>query len=110
MTKHTTKSRKSAPSSVDFQYSSDRILTKGIIPMVNEMAELLPDEMKPHGREIAGTLNISVLAIIAIFMVGAAVATLTGHSDQIMNIFAADIAGVGTLAVGKIAYTVKKTL
>jgi hypothetical protein len=102
--------RKTTPEAVGFQYSADGVSSKGLIPLMNEMAELLPENMKPYGRQIAGTLNISVSAIMAIFMIGITVATLTGHSDQIMNIFAADIMCVGILAVASIAHTVKKTL
>ena len=95
---------------VDFQYSTNGIPQKGLFPLMNEMAELLPENMKPSGRQIAGTLNISVSAIMAIFVIGASVATLTGHSDQLMNIFAADIMCVGILAVASITHTIRKSL
>jgi hypothetical protein len=102
--------RKTFPEAVGFQYGTNGIPPKGLIPLMSEMAELLPEDMKTYGRQIAGTLNISISAMMAIFMIGASVATLTGHSDQIMNIFAADIMCVGILAVASITQTFKKTL
>ena len=102
--------RKTTPITAGFQYNTDGIPPKGLIPLMNEMAELLPENMKPSGRQIAGKLNISVSAIMAIFLIGASVATLTGHSDQITSIFAADIMCVGILAVASITHTIRKTL
>ncbi len=93
-----------------FQYGTDGIPSKGLIPIMNDLADQLPDDMRPHGKRIVGLLNISVISVFAIFLIGATVASLTGHSDQIMNIFAYDITGVGIATVGAIAYTLKKTL
>lgn len=110
MTKNSVRRRKSTPYEVDFQYSNDGIPPKGLIPMMNEMADMLPDDMKPFGKRIVGILNMSVLATLAIFVVGVIIASLTGHSDQITNIFSADIIAVGVATVGAIVLTVKKTL
>jgi hypothetical protein len=110
MTRNPVRRRKTTPYEVDFQHSSNGIPPKGLIPMMNDMAEMLPDDMKPFGKRIVGILNISVLATIAIFVVGVIVTSLTGHSDQIMNVFSADIIAVGIATVGAIVLTVKKTL
>jgi hypothetical protein len=82
----------------------------GIIPMMNELADTLPEDLKPHGKRIVGILTIAIIVIFAIFILGAIIASLTGHSDQIMNIFAYDIIGVGVLAVAVIVLTFKGSI
>lgn len=110
MVTRTNKRRKPTSDEVDFQYSRDGIPLKGLIPLMNDLADQLPEDMKPYGKRVVGILNISVLATFAIFIIGVIVASLTGHSDQIMNIFSADIIGVGIATVGAIVLTVKKTM
>ena len=107
MSKTNIKRKKSTPQEVDHPYSIDDYPTKGIIPMVLDLVELLPEDMKPHGKRIVGVLTGSVIAILSIFLIGVFVASLTGHSDQIMNIFAATITGVGIVSVAAIARTTK---
>lgn len=82
----------------------------GLIPLMYNLVELLPEDLKPHGEKIVGILIMAIIAIVAIFIIGAFVATLTGHSDQIMTIFTYDIIGVGVVAVGAIVLTIRKSV
>ena len=82
----------------------------GVIPLLKAMVDTLPEDMRPHGEGIVGIFTLAIIAATAIFMIAAVVASLTGHSDQIMNIFALDITLVGIIAVGAIVRKMKKPL
>jgi len=110
MTTNNSKRRKSTPKKVDYPYGIRNYPYEGILPMMQRMTEQLPEDMKPEGEKIGGYLNLGMQAAIGIFLIGTVVATVTGHSDQIMNIFAVDITGVGILTVGAIVRSFRKTL
>ncbi|MCK9580008.1 MAG: hypothetical protein M0Q92_06105 [Methanoregula sp.] len=83
---------------------------KGLLPLMYDMVDLLPNHMRPQGKSIVDILTLSVIAIVALYLIGMFVATLTGHADQIMTIFAAEITLVGSIAVLSIVLTVKKSI
>ena len=79
----------------------------GLLPMMDNLVDQLPEDLKPHGKRIMGILKIAIIAIFAILIIGVLVAGFTGHSDQVMTIFAADIIVVGSVTVAAIVFTTK---
>jgi hypothetical protein len=110
MTKNNSKRRKLTSEKVDYPYRIGDYPNEGILPMMQRMTKHLPEDMKPEGERIGAYLNIGMQAAIGIFLIGTVVATVTGHSDQIMNIFAVDITGIGILTVGAIVRSFRKIL
>jgi hypothetical protein len=82
----------------------------GIIPALDDLADRLPDDLKPHGKRIVGILIIAVIAIFAIFLIEILVASFTGHSDLMMTLFAPEIIVAGIVTVAAIVLTTKKSV
>jgi hypothetical protein len=110
MTRKNVKPRKSTLYEDDFQYNSDGIPPGGLFGQMDGIVNMLPEDTKPYGKQIMAILRLSVIAIFGIFLIGAFVATFTGHSDQIMNIFSADITLVGIVVVGAILLIIRKKI
>jgi lipopolysaccharide export LptBFGC system permease protein LptF len=68
------------------------------------------EDLRPRGKRIVGVFVIAVLVILAIFIIGDLVTSLTGHSDQIMAVFAADIIIVGAITIAAIVFSAKKSV
>lgn len=83
---------------------------QAIIPLMYRMADMLPKDLRSHGRRIVDFFVIGLLAIFTIFLLGAFVAILTGHSDQLFTIFPTYIYIVGAVIVIAIVEIVKKII
>ena len=90
--------------------TSSKNENQAIIPSMYLMAEMLPEDLRPHGRRIVDFFVIGLLTIFAIFLLGACVASLTGHSDQIFTIFPTYLYIVGAVIVIAIADIVRKII
>jgi len=81
---------------------------QAIIPLMYRMADMLPKDIRSHGRRIVDFFVMGLLAIFAIFILGACVAIFTGHSDQLFTTFPTFIYIVGAVIVIAIVEIVKK--
>lgn len=81
----------------------------GLIPQMKDLADQLPEDFRTPANRIIGLFGVAVIALIAIFVLSAIVANFTGHSDQIMTIFYAEIILVGTVTVAAIVNEIRKT-
>ena len=103
-----TRRKKSASSKTKKQTDGRDQEIPGLIPQMNALADQLPDEFKPHAKRIIGIFGLVVIAMIAIFIIGAFVATLTDNPNQMFTIFPTYIYGVGAVAVAAIGFTLKR--
>jgi hypothetical protein len=83
---------------------------QGLVPAMMDFANLLPEPFRSHAHAIIGIFGVAVIAIIVIYVIEAFVATTIGHPELINTFFAADIIGVGVVAVAAVVQIVKKSV